>query len=444
MVYKNYSNTWCQHIGLNAREQLKNYRNSDMWLHNAYRFNSGYFFNCNVKFIITNLFNLLELESGYKIENKKKDLEILIANLLRNTKRPLRVPLNVNKWKKSRYNQSSSFTINIIKSLHRKNFINMKKGYNFQDSIPRETRIWATKKLLDYFPDYRETIRFIPKEVIVLRETIEIKVKDQKTKKYKTKKKKKDIEYKDTLETRRIRKILESTNKNNFKANIRVLIGNKDIRLNTSMRASFNGKLTQGGRLYSCGENHYQGLERGERPKITINGNKTIELDYKGLHPYLLYAAEGIQYKGDPYTVIDPHKELRPFLKKILICMINSNFNTAQGAANKWLLYKCDNHIRQRIYQLKVKKARPFMDKFIKVHEPISKYLLSENSIGLKLMNKDSKIALSIIEYFLNKKVPILCMHDSFIVEEQYKAELKQIMDEMYQKHTGGFKCEVK
>ena len=122
--------------------------------------------------------------------------------------------------------------------------------------------------------------------------------------------------------------------------------------------------------------------------------------------------------------------------------MINSpTYFEAQKVANNWLCSKKvtgeKQKIREKIFDLGVTKASPFMDKFLEVHKPISKYLCSEGNTGLKLMYKDAKIAVDVINHFVKQNIPILCMHDSFIIEEKYKDELMEVMLKTYQKHIG-------
>jgi hypothetical protein len=52
-------------------------------------------------------------------------------------------------------------------------------------------------------------------------------------------------------------------------------------------------------------------------------------------------------------------------------------------------------------------------------------------------MNADSKIALDVINHFAKKNISILSIHDSFIVQAQYKIELYNTMKAVYKKHTG-------
>ena len=82
------------------------------------------------------------------------------------------------------------------------------------------------------------------------------------------------------------------------------------------------------------------------------------------------------------------------------------------------------------------------MQAFFDVHKSIAHYFCNGKESGLRIVNKDSKIALDIINHFVKQGRPILCIHDSFIVEQKYKNELKNVMKKTYTKHTK-FRCVV-
>ena len=46
----------------------------------------------------------------------------------------------------------------------------------------------------------------------------------------------------------------------------------------------------------------------------------------------------------------------------------------------------------------------------------------------LELMNKDSQIANMVIDYFTQKGTPILCIHDSFIIQHDKQDELGRVL----------------
>jgi hypothetical protein len=296
----------------------------------------------------------------------------------------------------------------------------MEKGFKTVE-VTRKTRIWATRKLLDLFPTYSNCVTSKPLELVILRND-----------------RKKEIDYKDTAETWRIRTILKRVNEVNRKADILC----EGYKLNADLVAIFTRKFTLYGRLHTRGFKHYQGLPGNDRKGITINREETIELDFKGFHPCILYAAEGIQYNEDPYSAIDNRGEVRRFLKQILINMINSkNDRQAELASNNYLF---ENHIeREKLAALGITRAKPLIESFKRVHRPIAHYFCSGAETGLRIMNKDSKIALTIINHFAKQNITILCLHDSFIVQRKYREELYQVMKNTYNRFTG-FEIQIK
>lgn len=50
---------------------------------------------------------------------------------------------------------------------------------------------------------------------------------------------------------------------------------------------------------------------------------------------------------------------------------------------------------------------------------------------GIGLMNKDSTFSESIINHFTDKGIVVLCVHDSYIVEDHHEQELRTIMNQI-------------
>lgn len=73
---------------------------------------------------------------------------------------------------------------------------------------------------------------------------------------------------------------------------------------------------------------------------------------------------------------------------------------------------------------------KELIEKVKHFHAPISKYFAS--GIGIKLQNMDAKIAMNVIDYFAQKNVPCLPIHDSFIIEKYHQDELKNIMQKSF------------
>src|ERR1035437_7596478 len=136
---------------LMKHEELENI---GVWLNKAIRFSPELYLNEKHKIKADILFDSLPFKAGYNQEQKHKDFEILLANLFYQTKNPIRISLNRNNWKKSKYNPVSYNNItDLIKIFSENKLMTMNKGYHIEKES-RETRIQATKQLLDIFPEY--------------------------------------------------------------------------------------------------------------------------------------------------------------------------------------------------------------------------------------------------------------------------------------------------
>lgn len=388
----------------------------------------------------------------YNIKKKKIDAEILCANLLLNGRRkPIAISLSRNSYRSWRYARAGRFTIDLVSLMREKGYIEIKKGYHSNED-GRMTRIWATQKLLDFFGTSPE-LDFDPVDLVNLRDENN-----------------NPVDYKDTRETNRIRNVLRSANIVNRAATVQLQTGRSVERLHTDLYCVFTRSWDEHGRLYNRGlgphidRRGYHGLRKNERANIWINHERTVELDFSGMQPRMLYASVGIQYNDDPYTAIikslAEHKhaspalrenaeELRDFLKKLMFALINAKSLSAAVSSGNKKLHE-DRVLREMLKTMYLKSGRlkrplkvAWLIKLFKnEHSPIVEHF--HKSIGLELMLQDAKIALDVIEHFTKQGKPILAIHDSFIVQERYKDELRTAMQKAYAKNTGGFSCPIK
>lgn len=182
-----------------------------------------------------------------------------------------------------------------------------------------------------------------------------------------------------------------------------------------------------------------------QRAELIINGDQVVELDFSALHPNLLYSAEGIQYPldKDPYQIFNFHPLARPYLKQLLLYLLNSeNFIKAEKAGNYFL--KENKSEAKRLRGIGIKKARPLLEAYFREHEAIAHYFCSGKETGLRIMNLDARIALDVVYDFAKQGIPILSVHDSFIVQQQYHNQLRATMQHRYYQHTKGFNINIK
>jgi len=411
-------------INLDNKKRLRDEEGTPQWLNRSSLFSH----DLRIQENDLQLFDLLLKETEgiciYNLEQIKLDLEILIANLFLNSK-PVAISLNRNNWKKDSSRRASAGTLKLIKSLVEKGYISIAKGYRTKTES-RNTRIWPSEILRNYRSQYKKFIIYDPVQLVILRD------RGTKTR----------IAFSKDLKTSKVVNGIEVVLRKVNRLNLESHITFKGKRINTSLIAIFIGNIELYGRFHTLGSNHYQGLSGDERKEILINEEVTVELDYSSLHPFMLYAMEGIQYKGDPYSVVNENPAARSFLKRILLYMINARDElTAERASNMW--YRKESDIIE-LNKIGIYRARPLIDQIKLKHHKIAKYFCKGRDTGLKVMNKDAKIALRVIKHFANKEIPILAIHDSFIVQAKYEQELREVMAQAYTKETNGFVCSVK
>lgn len=203
------------------------------------------------------------------------------------------------------------------------------------------------------------------------------------------------------------------------------------------IRRLFNHSMELGGRFYG----YYQQIPSSDRKRILIDGQRTVELDYKSVHIALLYALEGLPVNTDPY-VIDGHADKRSTFKAICLRLVNSDdLNSFKAnitrSGNVSVQQDYDTYTKKRQHYerqraLKLKATPPIKPKsiskgFIKGipvgavgddllslvlerHKPIAHHFGTKN-IGLRLQRLDSELiarALGKIE-----DIPCLPVHDS-------------------------------
>ena len=163
----------------------------------------------------------------------------------------------------------------------------------------------------------------------------------------------------------------------------------------------FNGRFTRGGRWYGP---WWQSVPSRCRPGIHINGEPTCEPDIRGCHLRLLCARAGVELgDGDPYELGPPRKEVKlavnvmlnartwPSARSALIARLSDRYGPAVGAQVDMLR----TTIQQRYSALD-----PFLN----------------TGCGLDLQRIDADICEHLQRKLRDRGVPVLSIHDSFVV----------------------------
>ena len=302
------------------------------------------------------------------------------------------------------------------------------------------SRMRPSKKLIKTFKEFKITPKCIYRKPVDC-----IRLKDSKERL---------VEYTDTPTTNSMRNKLFAYNNLLLKTRIKIK-RNKNVNRylelhpvnfkNIEYYRVFNDSSFElGGRFYGA---WWVTLSKDARGNITLDGEKTIELDYSSIGIHLLYSQENLNYydlndpNSDPYTLkgIDP--EEREVNKKIITFALNMS----PGDRHRKFVYT----VRKKIKKTNDKRSILGIKKLLnvptprEVHKrlrifeeeniPIKHHLFT--SVGTKLQFKDSCIAESVIERMVSMRIPVLVIHDSFIVQYRNKKLLHKFMNHVFREH---------
>ena len=395
------------------------------------------------KAVADNLLRTLEPSQKIFRQSRTETFEILCANLLYE-KRPLIVPLDNRYWLKKSQKLSSTI-IKDINLLTENNYIGIKKG---NPLVKRYTRIYR-KKGFNMLPLRQNPgIDYKPDRYVILRKTVFKGYKyfvSELTRKREQKKHviKKDDTFKPTPETKRVTDILRKYWHVCHEHQIELdYPGYRVEPLVTALTCSHTNDLHHGGRLYTHTYWGVQQLESGQRHYIRIDGEPTVELDFSGLSIRMLYAKIDRGFEGDPYTGVlddlprlnsDEKGVIRDFMKKLLQSILNSDEKAdAVGSGNLEIHDKCKKKDFKVVNILRRHRisVSQLVDMFEELHHPIKDYFYSQ--IGLELQYLDSRIALKVINHFNQRRIPVLPVHDSFVIQSRYADQLLNVMSKSY------------
>lgn len=244
---------------------------------------------------------------------------------------------------------------------------------------------------------------------------------------------KRPIDYRETRETRAMRKNLAAQNE--------AIIGSdiSGCQVATMVRY-FNQTMQRGGRFTARGDS-WQNIARDMRPHVTISDEPTIELDYKTLHPAILYSMAGADLPHDSYALEGWPRDL---VKLALLVTINAkNIFQAIGAIahSDGRKYERDEggnpigftHDRQ-LMQVLADPGTPEAEAMAKrlvasvkeLHKPIAHFFGKD--MGAQLMAIDSRMAEAVMMEMLDQGDVVLPVHDSFLVAASKAEKLEAAM----------------
>jgi hypothetical protein len=198
--------------------------------------------------------------------------------------------------------------------------------------------------------------------------------------------------------------------------------------LRTDLYRQFNnGSFEEGGRLYG---GWWIMVPAYLRPRITINDQPTVELDYSGCAIRMLYHLRGLECPDDPYR-----------LEEVVAFENQKGFRAGyfRNAIKDLTQARINGTNRNKDMMCDLKGGVTFSPRFTRdeitamieaKHEAIADAFGS--GAGVRLQRMDSDLTLSIVTRLMEQGVVALPIHDSFIVQECHKGQLFQEMNDRY------------
>jgi hypothetical protein len=346
------------------------------------------------------------------------------------------VSMSANDWKTwSRYNALgiSKKVLPLIHGLAKAGMIDVAKGSYSGPTVwwNRTTRIRAAEPLIALFRPAKATRDDIRQ--IEGQECIVLKSGDGDGAKL--------AEYEDTPETLKMRKELHDYNALLADAYIdiptrenpwttRLDDRGKEVRVLIDHHHQFARRIFSRGD-WGCNGRFYgpwwQQLGKEFRSQIFINDTPTVEVDYKGLHVAILSAQKGVSVAGDPYALPEglvagtPPSLQRALVKKLVLTALNARSNVA--AYSSFREGFPSGHMAKGLNN---KELDALLAAFTDRHPHLAEYLCADQ--GIRLMNTDGKIAELVHRWFTRRRIPVLSVHDSFIIDYTRVDELKRVM----------------
>lgn len=389
-------------------------------------------------------------EIGLVRIEQKIGLKVILFNLYYTTEGRVITPRDKKPLGARRYNSHSVGYKGLktaIDCLSECDYVTIEKGYkDLISGDAKATTTQSTLKLVSFFKKYNwyESDGWSaskPPELVVLRDNT----------------KKKLVDYDDTKYSNWLRGELTKYNRllneeteillvkhNTATGEEEIVDEYYDLTLQRKFiqhrKNEFGVELSYGGRMYAPWCN----LSSNQRKMITINGDKTVELDLEASSVNVIYMVKtGKRYPdGDPYKlIVDGELIPRHIVKQGATIMLNTkSINGAVAALenhylpnvfddkrSKKALKKADEY---RSVKLRIKPSvilRAFLDK----HKLIKDSFLKGRMMGDLVACQESDRVFEIVRRFTANNVPILTVYDSFIVQEKYKDNLQKWMDKL-------------
>lgn len=190
----------------------------------------------------------------------------------------------------------------------------------------------------------------------------------------------------------------------------------------------FNEDLRHGGRWYGP---FWQNVPSGVRPKLLIDGEPVVEVDFAACQLRFMFACVGLPDPLDgQIRGIDPTSDLyninglaRDVVKSAVLIMTNAG---SPEAARRALSAKLTSQLRRN----RSREAARVLAA-VQAHFPTLAPLWC-SGMGLRLQRVDSDLCAQVQREMRAQGIPVLSVHDSFITPRAAEQELRAAMQKAF------------
>lgn len=313
--------------------------------------------------------------------------------------------------------------IKAVDFLQREGYITAYKG--IASSIPeRRTISWIkpTDLFLSTWPS-KEVYMQAELDYLEQCEVIELRDENKNT-----------IPYKNNEHTKRMAEVVRRLNSLNEKCSVVDREGK--IMTNIYCRI-FNESFDYGGRFYRADVLAIKNKEDDARLDILMDDEAVVEVDYSNLHFRIAAALEDLDSEDIPLDVYSGilEDETNKVDRSIVKLAVNMMFNCYDKLSAQRAIQKAINLMPDEAKQTyTLGGAKSVMALIYDEYPAFSHLFCEESSFGRVLQNADSHLASDILEVMLEKNIPCLPVHDSFIVKMKHLDILCKAMGDCFRK----------
>jgi hypothetical protein len=197
----------------------------------------------------------------------------------------------------------------------------------------------------------------------------------------------------------------------------------------------FTNSFDKGGRFYKADILNLSNKTDNSRLDVTIGGEKVVEVDYVSLQFRVAAAIEQMYPEDVPmdmYSEIleDPTNKVdREIVKHAVTVLFNCK---DEGTAMKAIQSKINSLTKEEKENYTLGNARSVYCLFKDEYYQFTHLFCREDSYGLTLQNLDSNLANNILKKMIDKGIPCLPVHDSFVVRQSDIDTLYELMGDEF------------